>query len=260
MRWASIWSTGPPTALGIDPIEMRRRNVMPDDGYPAISASGIKLKDLSHQRCIDALVERMNYAELREEQARLREKGIHRGIGIAAFIKGTAPGPHGYYGTGGAPISLQDACIIKLEPNGGVICAVGVTEQGQGTDTVMGQIAAARARRADGERAGDLRRHRCHALRRRHLSARARPPSAARRSTRRRATCARRSSSIAGVLLQADARRARHRRRHGGRSRRRRPSACRSPEIGRIGHFQLGELPNSVQPLLSHTRRFRLAR
>src|SRR5262249_28980808 len=58
-------------------------------------------------------------------------------------IHGTAPGPHGYYGMGGAPISPQDACVIKLEPNGGVICAVGVTERGQGVDTVMGQIAAA---------------------------------------------------------------------------------------------------------------------
>ena len=73
----------------------------------------------------------------------LREQGIHRGIGIAAFIKGTAPGPRGYYGAGGAPIASQDACMIKLEPKGGIICAVGVTEQGQGTDTVMAQIAPA---------------------------------------------------------------------------------------------------------------------
>ena len=52
------------------------------------------------------------------------------------------PGPHGYYGAGGAPIASQDACTIKLDPGGGIICAVGVTEQGQGVDTVMGQIAA----------------------------------------------------------------------------------------------------------------------
>ena len=104
--------------LGIDPIEMRRRNVFPDDAYPAVSASGIKLKDLSHQRCLDLIVERMRYEELRGEQARLRRQGVQRGIGIAAFIKGTSPGPLGYYGSGGAPISLQDACVIKLEPNG----------------------------------------------------------------------------------------------------------------------------------------------
>ena len=72
--------------LGIDPVELRRRNIMPDDGYPAVTASGIRLKDLSHERCIDALVEHMRYAELRREQAELRERGIHRGIGIACFI------------------------------------------------------------------------------------------------------------------------------------------------------------------------------
>ena len=47
----------------------------PTTPIPPSRASGIKLKDLSHQRCIDALVERMNYAELRDEQARLREAG-----------------------------------------------------------------------------------------------------------------------------------------------------------------------------------------
>ena len=50
---------------------------------------------------------------------------------------------------------------------------------------------------------------------------------------------------------------ARHRRRRGRRRGRRRQRMPLS-EIGRIGHFQLGELPNSVQPILSHTRRFRL--
>src|SRR5262245_5683166 len=65
-------------ALGIDAVEIRRRNIMADDAYPAVTASGIKLKDLSHQRCLETLVERMSYAELREEQAALRQQGIHR--------------------------------------------------------------------------------------------------------------------------------------------------------------------------------------
>ncbi len=244
-------------ALGIDPIEMRRRNVFPDDAYPAVTASGIKVKDLSHQRCLETLVERMGYAELRREQALLRQRGIHRGIGIASFIKGTAPGPLGYYGIGGAPISLQDACAIRLEPNGGVLCAVGVTEQGQGTDTVMAQIAAStlgvpieNVRVISGDTD-------------------ATPYGGGTFGSRavaiggeavRLAACDLRQEilEIAGVLLQAD------------------PAALdiaggvvidktsgtqRLPlaEIGRIGHFQLGELPKSMQPRLSHTRRFRLA-
>src|SRR5262249_10436816 len=58
-------------ATGLDPIEFRRLNVMPDDSYPRVTAAGIKVADMSHQRCIDVLVERMNYAALRKEQGEL---------------------------------------------------------------------------------------------------------------------------------------------------------------------------------------------
>ena len=245
-------------ALGIDPIEIRRRNVMPDDAYPAVTASGIKLKDLSHQRCLDVAGRAHELRRAaRASRPACASKGIHRGIGIACFIKGTAPGPQGYYGTGGAPISLQDACVIKLEPNGGVICAVGVTEQGQGTDTIMGQIAATalgvpmesvRVISGDTDAVALRRRHlrlaRGGHRRRGGLPGRARParrrsstsPACCCRPTPRRSTSSTAWSSIAPAA----------------------PSASRSSEIGRIGHFQLGELPNSVQPMLSHTRRFRL--
>ena len=198
----------------------------------------------------------MGYAELRKEQAALRAKGIHRGIGIACFIKGTSPGPEGYYGTGGAPISLQDACVIKLEPNGGVICAVGVTEQGQGTDTIMAQIAAtalgvpmASVRVISGDTdavpyGGGTFGSRAAAI----------GGEAVYRAAR---DLRQEILDIAGVLLQADASTLDIADgvvvdRIGG--------AKRIPlaEIGRIGHFQLGELPGSVQPILSHTRRFRL--
>ena len=156
-------------ATGLDPIEIRRRNIMPDDSYPRVTAAGIKVADMSHQRCLDILVERMDYAALRKEQALLREQGLHRGIGIAAFIKGTAPGPRGYYGAGGAPIASQDACTIKLEPGGGIICAVGVTEQGQGVRHRDGPDRGQRSWRAHEAGAGDLRRYRCNSLWRRHL-------------------------------------------------------------------------------------------
>ncbi len=61
-------------AIGMDPIEFRRRNVMKDDSYPRVSAAGIQMQDMSHEACIDALVEKMDYAALREEQVSLREK------------------------------------------------------------------------------------------------------------------------------------------------------------------------------------------
>ena len=243
-------------AAGLDPVEIRRRNVMPDDCYPTTTAGGIRVKDLSHQRCLELLVERMNYSALRREQAELRQQGIHRGIGVAAFIKGTAPGPHGYYGVGGAPIASQDACTIKLDPGGGIVCAVGVTEQGQGVDTVMGQIAATalgvpieQVRVISGDTDATPYGGGTYASRATAIGGEVVYQAA--RDLRAEIL------SIAGVLLQAPAEALDIVDGHvvdAGTATRR----ISLSEIARIGHFQLGELPNSVQPVLSLTRRFRL--
>jgi aerobic carbon-monoxide dehydrogenase large subunit len=241
--------------LGIDPVEMRRRNVVPDDAYPCLSASGIKLKDLSHQRCLHLIVERMRYEELRREQAQLRLQGIQRGIGIALFIKGTSPGPLGYYGSGGAPISLQDACSVKLEPNGGIICAVGVTEQGQGTNTIVGQIAASvlgvpmeAVRVISGDTDAVPYGGGTFGSRAAAIGGEAVLQAARALKTEILAIAGELLQSeastldiVAGIVVDAA-------------GTQRLPLA----EIGRICHFQLGELPTSRQPVLSHTRRFRL--
>jgi len=127
--------------LGLDPFEIRRRNVVTQDMYPHKTATGYILERLSHEECLDRLEKMMDYPRLRAEQAELRKKGIYRGIGIAAFIEITNPGP-AFYGIGGARISSQDGCVIKIEPSGKFRVAVSVTEQGQGTETVMAQVAA----------------------------------------------------------------------------------------------------------------------
>jgi carbon-monoxide dehydrogenase large subunit len=243
-------------AVGQDPVEFRRRNVIPDEAFPTTIAAGIKLQDMSHTACIDELVKRMDYDALRAEQAALRKQGIHRGIGIAAFIKGTAPGPSGYYGIGGAPIASQDACTIKLEPSGGVLCMVGVTDQGQGVDTVMGQIAAnALGVSMESIRviSGDT-----DAVPYGGGTYASRATAIGGEATYQAALALRAEIlQLAGVLLQAE------------------PATLdivdgivvdagtetpRIPlsEIGRIGHFQVAELPNDVKPVLSATRRFRL--
>src|SRR5260370_34251621 len=87
------------------------------------------------------MLELMDYAGLRREQAALRATGVHRGIGLASFVEITNPGA-AFYGVGGAPISAQDGCTLRLEPGGSVTCAISVTEQGQGTAAPAAQSAA----------------------------------------------------------------------------------------------------------------------
>ncbi len=127
--------------LGIDPAEFRRRNLIPDDAYPYTSAAGMKFEKLSHHQALDKLLTLMDYRKLRSEQEVLRKQGVYRGIGLAAMIEVTNPSP-AFYGVGGARISAQDGATLRFEPTGMVTCMVSVTEQGQGTEAIIAQIAA----------------------------------------------------------------------------------------------------------------------
>ena len=127
--------------IGMDPLEIRRRNLIPDDAYPASGPSGIKFEKLSHHETLAHIDSLMNYAGLRAEQERLRKQGIYRGIGFASFIEVTNPSA-AFYGVGGAKISAQDGATMKLDAQGNVSVHSGVTEQGQGAEAVMAQVAA----------------------------------------------------------------------------------------------------------------------
>ncbi|CAG9187617.1 xanthine dehydrogenase family protein molybdopterin-binding subunit [Cupriavidus pinatubonensis] len=127
--------------LGLDPFEVRQRNVVKDDAYPYTSASGVSMHGLSHQACLEKLKEMMGYSSLRAEQKALRDKGIYRGIGISVLIEMTNPGA-AFYGMGGAEIAGQDGATVRLDAGGALTCLVGVGEQGQGTETVFAQIVA----------------------------------------------------------------------------------------------------------------------
>ncbi|MEO8938138.1 MAG: xanthine dehydrogenase family protein molybdopterin-binding subunit [Burkholderiaceae bacterium] len=127
--------------LGIDPLAFRKQNVIPDAAYPCAGASGIKLEVLSHEECLRKIEALMDYDALRGEQAALRERGIHRGIGFATLIELTNPGA-AFYGVGGARIAAQDGATMRLEPSGAVTVMVSVGEQGQGAEGIFAQIAA----------------------------------------------------------------------------------------------------------------------
>ncbi|MGA8613772.1 MAG: xanthine dehydrogenase family protein molybdopterin-binding subunit [Xanthobacteraceae bacterium] len=127
--------------IGMDPAELRRKNLFPDNKYPATSAAGLKFEGLSHHASLDKILAMMDYAKLRAEQARLRQRGTHRGIGFASFIEVTNPSA-AFYGVGGARISSQDGATLKLDGTGAVFVHSGVTEQGQGAESVLAQCVA----------------------------------------------------------------------------------------------------------------------
>jgi carbon-monoxide dehydrogenase large subunit len=125
--------------IGMDPVEIRRRNLIADDAYPCGSPSGLRFEKLSHHASLAKLMQMMDYGRLRAEQAELRKRNVHRGIGIASFIEVTNPSA-AFYGVGGAKISSQDGVAVRLDAQGSVICHTSITEQGQGSESLTAQI------------------------------------------------------------------------------------------------------------------------
>lgn len=125
--------------IGMDPVEIRRRNLIADNAYPCASPSGMKFEQLSHHASLAKLLQMMRYDALRTEQAALRKRNIHRGIGIASFIEVTNPSA-AFYGVGGAKISSQDGVAVRMDAQGSVICQTSITEQGQGSESLTAQI------------------------------------------------------------------------------------------------------------------------
>jgi len=127
--------------LELDPVEVRRRNLVRPEELPYTSAAGNVYDSGSYQAALARLLEAASYDRLRREQASARAQGRYLGIGLSCFIELTGPGAQ-FYGVGGAPISGQEGTTVRLEPGGAVTALVGVTNQGQGTHTALSQIIA----------------------------------------------------------------------------------------------------------------------
>jgi carbon-monoxide dehydrogenase large subunit len=127
--------------IGIDPVAIRRLNIIKDDAYPCQSSAGMRFEKLSHEAAMAKLLDMMDYDGLRADQAACGARGIHRGIGIASFIEVTNPSA-AFYGVGGARISSQDGVTIRMDAQGSIHVASSVTEQGQGAEAVTAQVVA----------------------------------------------------------------------------------------------------------------------
>jgi carbon-monoxide dehydrogenase large subunit len=127
--------------LGLDPAEVRRRNLVRPEELPYTSPTGNVYDSGSYQAALAKLLQAASYDGLRRDQAAARRQGRYVGIGLSCFVELTGPGAQ-FYGVGGAPISGQEGTTVRLEPGGAVTALVGVTNQGQGTATALAQIIA----------------------------------------------------------------------------------------------------------------------
>jgi carbon-monoxide dehydrogenase large subunit len=130
--------------LGIDALELRRRNFIPKERFPAAVATGVIYDSGDYHATLDKLLEHVDVAAFRDEQAKLRQQGIYRGLGFCTWteICGLAPsritGPAGV----GVQAGLWESALVRVHNTGAVTVYSGTSPHGQGLDTAFAQIVA----------------------------------------------------------------------------------------------------------------------
>jgi carbon-monoxide dehydrogenase large subunit len=119
--------------LGIDPVELRRRNLLRRDNLPYRSATGFVYDHVTPLETFDHAIEMLDYETFRREQAEARAEDRYLGVGTCTFIEPTTPG-YGVYGTEGA--------TIRIEPSGMVNVYVAGGSSGNSIETTVVQLVA----------------------------------------------------------------------------------------------------------------------
>jgi carbon-monoxide dehydrogenase large subunit len=129
-------------ALGIDPLEIRRRNLVREDEFPYRIASGIIWDKAGFVECLEAAVQAGEYEKLRGQQRAARAEGRYFGIGLATYAELTGIGSRIAVAPG-MPINTgSETAKIRIDSTGAITAAFGVASHGQGLETTLAQIIA----------------------------------------------------------------------------------------------------------------------
>ncbi len=126
--------------LGMDPVELRRKNFVKKEQMPYVSVMGWEYDGGDYEGALQEALRIAGYEELLEEQKKAREEGRIMGIGVTTFteIVGAGPGKKCHI----AGIEMFDAAELRIHPTGKAILKLGVKSQGQGHETTFAQIVA----------------------------------------------------------------------------------------------------------------------
>ncbi|HEY1634798.1 MAG TPA: xanthine dehydrogenase family protein molybdopterin-binding subunit [Acidimicrobiales bacterium] len=118
--------------IGMDPAELRRRNLVPAGEFPFTTPVGTTYDIGDYSRALDLALDASGYAELRKEQARRRDAGEVRqlGIGVSVYVEITNGVPGGEY------------AAVEVHENGTAVVRTGTSPHGQGHVTSWAMLAS----------------------------------------------------------------------------------------------------------------------
>jgi carbon-monoxide dehydrogenase large subunit len=128
--------------LGIDPVDVRRRNLIPkfENGHNVIT--GLTYDSGDYEGVLAKALKQANYEQLRAEQRAAREKGRFIGIGVSVYVEICGLGPSQVAGAIGFQGGLWESAIVRFHPSGKVNVFIGASPHGQGEETTFAQILA----------------------------------------------------------------------------------------------------------------------
>jgi carbon-monoxide dehydrogenase large subunit len=128
--------------VGVDPVEVRRRNLIPpfSNGHDVVT--GLKYDSGNYQGALDKALKHIDYDALRAEQKAGRGKGKYLGIGVSTYVEICGLGPSQVAGAVGFQGGLWESAIVRFHPSGKVNVFIGASPHGQGEETTFAQIVA----------------------------------------------------------------------------------------------------------------------
>jgi carbon-monoxide dehydrogenase large subunit len=126
--------------LGLDPLEVRRRNLVRE--FPYTTATGLVFESGDYLRMLDVLEQAMDWRATRADNEAQRLAGRFRGVGVAFAVEQSA---YGAQAMGSRQLEMTfgyDTASVRFEPDGRVRVAVGLHNHGQGHETTIAQLAA----------------------------------------------------------------------------------------------------------------------
>ncbi|MGY2122670.1 xanthine dehydrogenase family protein molybdopterin-binding subunit [Nocardia gipuzkoensis] len=119
--------------IGIDPIELRRRNMLRRDELPWANPNGMTFDNISPLETLEQAVELLDYEGFRKQQRDARADGRYLGVGTCTYVEPT---------TGGSPFLSTEGATIRIEPSGKVNVYVAGGSAGNSLETTVVQLTA----------------------------------------------------------------------------------------------------------------------
>lgn len=128
--------------LGMDPLELRRKNFIKKEQFPFATAAGLEYDSGDYHALVDKLEEIADFGGFAARKAESASRGLLRGLGVNTYVEACGLAPSNLVGILGSRVGLYDAATVRVNATGNISVMTGAHSHGQGHETVFPQLVA----------------------------------------------------------------------------------------------------------------------